>query len=286
MPPCTCLHGHHSGRTNPTRIPMQPPPCFTTPLHHARTSCRPSARERPLQQAQQPQTPMQSSCLRNGTRRMRGGPRQVRHSCTRLPLPCLPSIPSSTSCTCSPMTARARHAPVVLPGKKRGAAAAIESLLLSESDSESDGWGGEGEGAGREGPRRMQASRGGGGSLMRRGLLGPCCTQSPGDTHTYPPHLPFCTARSTPSAPLLFAQQIIFVSRTHSQLSQFVGELHRTAFAETMSLVALGSRKVCVWWWGRWRWAGGMAARGCGWASAPTCQLTPAHQCHILFTQC
>lgn len=40
------------------------------------------------------------------------------------------------------------------------------------------------------------------------------------------------------------ALQIIFASRTHSQLSQFVGELHRTPFADEMSLVALGSRKV------------------------------------------
>lgn len=41
--------------------------------------------------------------------------------------------------------------------------------------------------------------------------------------------------------------QVIFCSRTHSQLSQFVGELHRTSFADTLSLVALGSRKaLCV----------------------------------------
>jgi chromosome transmission fidelity protein 1 len=41
--------------------------------------------------------------------------------------------------------------------------------------------------------------------------------------------------------------QIIFCSRTHSQLSQFVGELHRTPFAESMSLVALGARRaLCV----------------------------------------
>eukprot|EP00877_Chromochloris_zofingiensis_P012995 jgi/Chrzof1/794/Cz01g29030.t1 len=41
--------------------------------------------------------------------------------------------------------------------------------------------------------------------------------------------------------------QIIFCSRTHSQLSQFIGELHRTRFADTVSVVALGSRKsLCV----------------------------------------
>lgn len=41
--------------------------------------------------------------------------------------------------------------------------------------------------------------------------------------------------------------QVIFCSRTHSQLSQFVGELHRTRFADTTLLVAVGSRKaLCV----------------------------------------
>jgi chromosome transmission fidelity protein 1 len=41
--------------------------------------------------------------------------------------------------------------------------------------------------------------------------------------------------------------QIIFCSRTHSQLTQFVGELHRTPFADSMALVALGSRRaLCV----------------------------------------
>eukprot|EP00887_Chlorella_sp_A99_P000340 scaffold13.g340.t1 len=42
-------------------------------------------------------------------------------------------------------------------------------------------------------------------------------------------------------------RQVIFASRTHSQLSQFVGELHRTPFGDEMSLVALGSRKaLCI----------------------------------------
>lgn len=41
--------------------------------------------------------------------------------------------------------------------------------------------------------------------------------------------------------------QIIFCSRTHSQLSQFVGELHRTRYAESTLLVAVGSRRsLCV----------------------------------------
>lgn len=41
--------------------------------------------------------------------------------------------------------------------------------------------------------------------------------------------------------------QFIFCSRTHSQLSQFVGELHRTRFANSIMLVAVGSRKaLCV----------------------------------------
>ena len=39
-------------------------------------------------------------------------------------------------------------------------------------------------------------------------------------------------------------RQIFFCSRTHSQLSQFVSELHRTPFAETLSVVAIAGRKV------------------------------------------
>jgi len=41
--------------------------------------------------------------------------------------------------------------------------------------------------------------------------------------------------------------QIFFVSRTHSQLMQFVGELKKTRFYPLMSLVSLGSRKqLCI----------------------------------------
>ena len=40
-------------------------------------------------------------------------------------------------------------------------------------------------------------------------------------------------------------RQIFFCSRTHSQLSQFVKELHRTPFAETLSVAATAGRKVC-----------------------------------------
>lgn len=39
--------------------------------------------------------------------------------------------------------------------------------------------------------------------------------------------------------------QVIFASRTHSQLSQFVGELQRTPFALSLATVSLASRKVC-----------------------------------------
>jgi chromosome transmission fidelity protein 1 len=47
--------------------------------------------------------------------------------------------------------------------------------------------------------------------------------------------------------PLSICFQIIFCSRTHSQLSQFVAELRRTGFADRLSVVALASRGVlCV----------------------------------------
>ncbi len=41
--------------------------------------------------------------------------------------------------------------------------------------------------------------------------------------------------------------KIIFASRTHSQLSQFVGEVKRTVFADRVQCVTLGSRKnLCI----------------------------------------
>jgi chromosome transmission fidelity protein 1 len=39
-------------------------------------------------------------------------------------------------------------------------------------------------------------------------------------------------------------KQIYFCSRTHSQLSQFISELHRTPFASTLSVATIASRKV------------------------------------------
>lgn len=40
------------------------------------------------------------------------------------------------------------------------------------------------------------------------------------------------------------ALQVFYCSRTHSQLSQFISELQRTSFADTVATVALASRKV------------------------------------------
>jgi chromosome transmission fidelity protein 1 len=41
--------------------------------------------------------------------------------------------------------------------------------------------------------------------------------------------------------------KVFFTSRTHSQLSQFVGELKRTEFAERLRTACLGSRKnLCI----------------------------------------
>lgn len=41
--------------------------------------------------------------------------------------------------------------------------------------------------------------------------------------------------------------KVFFCSRTHSQLSQFVGELQRTKFAASLQSVSLGSRKtLCI----------------------------------------
>lgn len=43
---------------------------------------------------------------------------------------------------------------------------------------------------------------------------------------------------------LLCFVQVFFCSRTHSQLSQFVGELKRTKYKDSMALAALASRQV------------------------------------------
>lgn len=41
--------------------------------------------------------------------------------------------------------------------------------------------------------------------------------------------------------------KVFFCSRTHSQLSQFVGELQRTEFGKSLQSVSLGSRKtLCI----------------------------------------
>lgn len=41
--------------------------------------------------------------------------------------------------------------------------------------------------------------------------------------------------------------KVFFCSRTHSQLSQFVGELQHTEFGTTLQSVSLGSRKtLCI----------------------------------------
>lgn len=41
-------------------------------------------------------------------------------------------------------------------------------------------------------------------------------------------------------------RQVYFCSRTHSQLSQFVSELHRTPFAASFSVATVASRKVRI----------------------------------------
>lgn len=64
------------------------------------------------------------------------------------------------------------------------------------------------------------------------------------EADTAPPEQPD-TAQQQPAA--VKPPQVIFCSRTHSQLSQFVGELHRTRYAESVMLVTVGSRRaLCV----------------------------------------
>ncbi|DBA94863.1 TPA: hypothetical protein ACH3X1_002400 [Trebouxia sp. C0004] len=55
------------------------------------------------------------------------------------------------------------------------------------------------------------------------------------------------TWKATPEDSKPKHQQVFFCSRTHSQLSQFVDELQRTTFADSIATVSLASRKaLCV----------------------------------------
>jgi len=38
--------------------------------------------------------------------------------------------------------------------------------------------------------------------------------------------------------------KIFFCTRTHSQISQFIGEIQKTKYVDQLRLVALGSRQV------------------------------------------
>ena len=42
----------------------------------------------------------------------------------------------------------------------------------------------------------------------------------------------------------MFSFQIFYASRTHSQLSQFVHEIQKTPYKDTISVVPLGSRQT------------------------------------------
>jgi chromosome transmission fidelity protein 1 len=89
---------------------------------------------------------------------------------------------------------------------------------------------------------------------------GPNDTASPGAKRAAPDAGGYSSSSSEDEAPAADAEaevaaaaaerrqpQVIFCSRTHSQLSQFVGELHRTRFARSILLVAIASRKaLCV----------------------------------------
>jgi len=45
-------------------------------------------------------------------------------------------------------------------------------------------------------------------------------------------------------AKLCFCLKIFFCTRTHSQISQFIGEVQKTKYVDQLRLVALGSRQV------------------------------------------
>ncbi|KAK9843489.1 hypothetical protein WJX81_005623 [Elliptochloris bilobata] len=87
-----------------------------------------------------------------------------------------------------------------------------------------DAWDSDGEGAGaKRRPHRLPASDSSGSE-----------SEGPEDAPPDPANVP---AR----------RQVFFCSRTHSQLTQFVGELRRTRFAESLSVAAVASRQaMCV----------------------------------------
>lgn len=84
------------------------------------------------------------------------------------------------------------------------------------------------------------------GASTKRSRIAAWDTSSDSDSSSEQPP----AATSAPGAPAprrRTCPQVIFCSRTHSQLSQFVSELHRTCLAEALTLVAVASRKaLCI----------------------------------------
>ena len=85
--------------------------------------------------------------------------------------------------------------------------------------------------------------------------------------------------------------QVVFSSRTHSQLRQTMAELQRTGFAGTVSAVTLGSRKArpalhsagslhlpAVWFWPVQRRPGTEQALACAGAVRECCRGRPGQQ--------